>query len=469
MSKFNSIKVNKTVNLAGGQAYKESDKMKIISILLTSFMQDQYYRNEKQGLNELRNLIDCFDDKKFIAKASLYSRLQMGMRSVNHVIAGELANKVKNETWTKKYFENVVYRVDDITEILSYYLSVYKKPIPNSLKKGLAKAFNKFNEYQLAKYRSENKDLKLIDVVNLIHPKPNAKNKDALLKLVKDQLKSIDTWEVMLTQAGQNSKNDEEKKQAKKEVWKKLLFENQIGYFALLRNLRNISEQAPEYIDNAIELLLNKDAIKKSMVLPFRFLTAYDEISDTKILKALNKAVEISLNNVPKYNGKTLVVLDVSGSMSGQPAKIGSLFAGALTKTNDCDLLLFSDNAEYAKVNTDDTLMTIANSIRFASGGTNFHSIFQVSNKAYDRIFILSDMQGWIGGQTPVQTFNQYKLKYNCNPFIYSFDLQGYGSLQFPENKVFCVAGFSEKIFEIIPYFEKNKNALIDEIGKIEL
>jgi hypothetical protein len=78
-------------------------------------------------------------------------------------------------------------------------------------------------------------------------------------------------------------------------------------------------------------------------------------------------------------------------------------------------------------------------------------------------------MQGWIGGNSPVENFEIYKKKYNCNPFIYSFDLQGYGTLQFPESKVFCLTGFSEKIFDIMKLLEQDKNALINEIEKIEI
>jgi hypothetical protein len=43
--RFNTSKKNKsgdTVNLAGGEAFTESDKLELASILLTSTLQDQY-------------------------------------------------------------------------------------------------------------------------------------------------------------------------------------------------------------------------------------------------------------------------------------------------------------------------------------------------------------------------------------------------------------------------------------------
>ena len=78
-------------------------------------------------------------------------------------------------------------------------------------------------------------------------------------------------------------------------------------------------------------------------------------------------------------------------------------------------------------------------------------------------------MQGWIGDETPAKEYNEWKSRVGANPFIYSFDLQGYGSMQFPEKNVFCLAGFSDKVFDIMKLMETDKNALINEIKKIEL
>ena len=131
--------------------------------------------------------------------------------------------------------------------------------------------------------------------------------------------------------------------------------------------------------------------------------------------------------------------------------------------------MLFADNATYQSFNPLDSTLSIAKSIQFISGGTNFHSIFQEANKAYDRVVILSDMQGWIGYNAPVASFNEYKVRTGATPKIFSFDLQGYGTLQFPENNVYCLAGFSEKVFDLIKLLELDRNAIVNEIDKIEL
>jgi 60 kDa SS-A/Ro ribonucleoprotein len=129
--------------------------------------------------------------------------------------------------------------------------------------------------------------------------------------------------------------------------------------------------------------------------------------------------------------------------------------------------MTFSDNAQYRQLNIRNSTLSIANDLNFAAGGTNFHAIFQTINQRYDRIIILSDMQGWIGGYSPKASFDAYKAKYKANPFIYSFDLQGYGSLQFPENKVFALAGFSDKIFDLMALLETDPKAIVNEINKV--
>jgi 60 kDa SS-A/Ro ribonucleoprotein len=475
MSRFNVASPGtKTINLAGGQAFAQSAELELVSILLTSFAKDQFYKAANDTFETLKQVIErC--DKKFVAQAAVYARTRFGMRSISHVAASELAKHITGETWAKDFYSAIVYRPDDMMEILSYHTSRNGK-IPNSVKKGFAKAFDKFDRYALAKYRGEGKGFKLIDVVNLCHPKGNERNTDAIAALVKGDLRSFDTWETELTKAGQAATSHEEKAEFKKDVWIKLIRERKIGYFALLRNLRNIIEQAPEVLPEALTMLEDESLIKRSLVLPFRFTTAYEEIrklNDGRIVRdalmALNSALDISVSNVPKFDGDTLVVLDVSGSMMGKPAQIGALFAAVLIKSNNADFMTFSDNAAYVNVNPVDSTITIADQVRFSSGGTNFRDIFRKANKKYDRVIILSDMQGWIGHETPTKEYNEWRSATGADPFVYSFDLQGYGSMQFPERNVFCLAGFSDKVFDIMKLMETDKNALINEIKKIEL
>lgn len=471
MSKFNTTSQGiKTQNLAKGHAYKQTPELELLSILLTSFAGDDFYRTAGGTLDRLKELtLVC--DKKFVAQAAIYARTRFGMRSITHMIASELAPYASGQPWAHSFYKQIIYRPDDMMEILSYHYGRGQKP-SQAMKAGFALAFDHFDRYALAKYRGEGKGIKLVDVANLVHPRGNKNNAEALRDLVKGTLRSFDTWETELSKPGAD----------KARVWKDLLVSRKLGYFALLRNLRNIIEQAPDMEHEAISMLTDENLIRKSLVLPFRYIVALDELkklNDGRIVRnfmmALNRAVDISLGNVPVFLGDTLVVLDVSGSMheshvmkNKSPHIIGALFASVLIKASNADFMVFSDHARYMNVNPMDSTLTIAGSIRFAQGGTNFPAIFQQANKKYDRVIILSDMQGWIEQAALPQVFSNWKKATGSNPYLYSFDLKNYGTTQFPEQNVFCLAGFSEKVFDIMSMMEGGKS-MTDTVREIEL
>lgn len=474
MAHFNEKKSSGTTNFAGGKSYKESADMQLASLLLTSFGGDKYYQTSNQVFDTLEKLI-AESDKLFAAKAIVYARREFGMRTITHYAASILAKYATRKWWAKKFFNAVIRRPDDITEMLACHIN-RKQKVTNAMKKGFADAFGRFDAYQLAKYRGEGNTVKLVDAVNICHPKETERTDGALSLLVKGELKSSDTWESELSAAGSDV-------EAKKKVWSKLLAENKLGYFALLRNIRNIVNLGDAELKKmALDSLFNEKAIRKSLVLPFRFSSAYKELSsvDRDAMRAISKACELACSNVPKLPGRTLVALDVSGSMqSANVADTAALFAAVLAKSNDCDIITYADHAQYKIVNPDDSLMTIKDSLKFASGGTNFNAVFQVANKRYDRIILLSDMQAWEArgynyfqgfyDVRPSASYNAYKRKYNPDCKCYSIDLAGYGTLQLPEKDVYCLAGFSEKIFDLMGLLESDKNALVNRIKEISL
>lgn len=242
MARFNLFNRNrkqeKTINKAGGEAFTQTPQLELVSLLLTSFAGEQFYRRGADTFDRLKELIAACD-KEFAAKAAVYARTKFGMRSISHVAASELAKHISAQSWAKDFYNAIIHRPDDMTEILAYHMTSNGK-VPNAMKKGMAAAFNKFDTYRLAKYRGENKAVKLVDVVNLVHPKPTEKNAEALKDLVNGKLRVTETWEAALTKAGQSAENDKEKASLKREAWASLIRERKLGYFALLRNLRNI-------------------------------------------------------------------------------------------------------------------------------------------------------------------------------------------------------------------------------------
>jgi 60 kDa SS-A/Ro ribonucleoprotein len=494
MSRFNESArkpATKTVNLAGGEAFTQSAKLELASLMLTSFVKDQFYRSADDSLKRVNELLGNVDPY-FAAQAAIYTRNEFGMRSISHVVAGELAHRVKGEEWTKRFFDKVVRRPDDMAEILGYHAKLQGslKPVPNSMKKGFGSAFQRFDAYQLGKYKMEGKDISLVDIVNLVRPISN----EAITALMKGELKS-ETYQTGLTQAGQKAETVEEKEVLKKDVWKKFLDNPKVEYFALLRNLRNIEEQAPEYLDQALTILVDPRRIKGSKVMPFRFITAieqfqpaapvYGMFSSTKkfdkstgdantrkIVQALSKAMDVSVDNVPQLPGNTLVCIDQSGSMGGRVSQIAGLFAAALVKGLNADLVGFEFNAKYINYDPTLSISALAKKFAYSYGGTNFHSIFETITKegrVYDRIIILSDMQGWVGYNSPQADYVKYKREFGVKTKVYSFDLAGNGSLQFPEQDVYALAGFSEKAFDVMAMLDEDPQALVHRIERVEI
>lgn len=482
MARFNTpvSSISRTTNLAGGEAFHESPEFEFASILLTSMVADQAYRSADAGLARVIELLDAVSPL-FAAKAAVMARNEYGMRSISHVVAGEIAIRVRGEQWTRQFFRTVVRRPDDIMEILSYVMAKHgRRPLPNAMKDGLAQSFAKFGAYQLAKYRAADKALSLVDAVNLLHPRPTGENGEALKALVGDTLRSVDTWESRLSASGSAEADDQA--EVKAEAWADLINTRKIGYFALLRNLRNIMQQAPESLPNALAMLTDEALIRSSLVLPFRFATAANEIAQVPgartVMESLSKAVELALANVPRFDGRMLVVIDASGSMTtahvgrGKTvvADAAALFGAVLYKRNDADLMLFSNNAVLANVAPDSGVLGLQQGIRntMQGGGTNFRSIFETAQQPYERVVILSDMQGWVGHTAPTDTFEAYVARVGKRPSVYSFDLAGYGTLQFPQPQVYCLAGFSDRAFEIMSLLESDKSALVNRINAVE-
>jgi len=156
MSRFNTVLEKgrtKTTNYAGGDAYKQSSEMELLSVLLTSFVTDTFYRS---GTDTLKRVTDILGNvnPEFAAKAAIFARDKFGMRSITHGLAGELAKYLSGKEYAKDFYEKIVVRPDDMMEILAYYKQNCGDKIPNSMKKGFAKAFNKFDDYQLAKWKN---------------------------------------------------------------------------------------------------------------------------------------------------------------------------------------------------------------------------------------------------------------------------------------------------------------------------
>jgi hypothetical protein len=464
------------INLAGGEAYALPFREKIATAVLNCMLNNKYYESAAGGLESLQALVEegaKLGELKFVAQAALYARQVYGLRSVSHVIAGELGDQARGEPWKRPFYSAMVMRPDDILETLSYWNARHDGARhPNAMLRGFAEALVRFDAYALAKYKGDGKSVNLLDAVNLCHPR--APKEHPIHELITGKLKSADTWEKAIS----GSKGDEATKASE---WERLLSEKKLGYLACLRNLRNIAEQAPKALEMALALITDEQAVLKSRVFPFQFRTAYDigkgmgSPEGRKIQKAVARAADLALANVPKFEGKTLVVVDGSGSMQDGSIQQASPFAAALVKgLEDCDYMQFDTRAQYIALDTVGMgTFALAEKIEASAhgGGTDFNCIFEEARAVYRRVIILSDMQGWVNGGVQA-TFGRWAALTKKNtgklPALYSFDLTGHGTSQFPAEQVALLAGFSEKIFTLMGLLEANKNAMIDAIAAQE-
>lgn len=266
MARYNTKTQSSTVeveNHEGGTGVKLDPKLELISILSTG-LDNTFY--EKLGERELRfaNVLRQLakKDPTFVAKALIYARSVMGQRTVTHFGAVQLASFLSGNEIGKRFYGKrdrkkatggIIYRLDDMLEIIACYQALNPgKPISGAMKRGFKAALETADVYELAKYQGKGKAVSLVDVVNLVHPKPSKAMEATFKLLMEGKLKQHDTVEDKNTTAGQkvaakvksgeitNEEAQTELKEAKEDNYRELIESGKIGYLALLRNLKNI-------------------------------------------------------------------------------------------------------------------------------------------------------------------------------------------------------------------------------------
>lgn len=239
---------------------------------------------------------------EFVAQTAVEARIKHGLRHAPLWLTLDLikrGGKIAGDV-----IPAVISRADELSELLAMYFAAnppkdgkHRAPLSAQLKRGLAAAFVKFNEYELAKYDRENK-VRLRDVLFLIHAKPKDDAQAALWKrLVDNQLATPDTWEVALS-GGED----------KKEAFTRLLTEKKLGGLAFLRNLRNM-------VEAGVDLKLMKAAFDRPWkgILPHQFIAAAKHAPALE--REIDAAMLAALAEMPKLTGQTRLLVDVSGSM----------------------------------------------------------------------------------------------------------------------------------------------------------
>lgn len=279
---------------------------------------------------------------------------------------------------------DTIRRADEMAELVSIYWRGGKKPLSKQMKLGLAKAFGKFSEYQLAKYDREG-PVRLRDVLFMTHPKPKDDEQVALFKRVAErQLVTPDTWEVSLSGGAD-----------KRETFERLIREGKLGYLALLRNLRNMMDAGCDRQLVANAIIARKGA---ELVLPFRYVAAARACPQLEpyIDQALCEAVSTG----PRLSGQTAILVDVSGSMGEKLSAKSDLTrmdaAAALASVVNGDVRVFTFSYNVVEVPPRRGMAGIDAVIRSQPhGGTYLGQAVTAlnSNVNYDRLIVITDEQ----------------------------------------------------------------------------
>ena len=490
--------MNSVINHEGAKAYAMTPELELYTAVVTASLSDTFYEKQDTRVECIAQLIGKVSPE-FVARLAVYTRTEMHLRSIPLLLLVELAKVHNGDDLVARAVEKTVLRADEIMELLMCYQ--WRNPSDHPVKKlgklsrqiqnGLQRAFNRFDEYQFAKYNRNNLEVKLRDALFLVHPKAKDESQQALFdKIVKGELETPYTWETELSALGQQKfESDEQRQEAFREKWEELIRSGKLGYMALMRNLRNMLQADVSLLEmqKVASMLSNAERVEKSKQLPFRYLSAYREIEKidsthtAALMNALEAAVKCSAANIEGFDENTRVLLasDVSGSMwSPVSARstvrnydIGILLSMLLR--NRCKQVvagIFGDNWKVVNMPSDNILMAtrqlerLGNTVGFSTNGYKVIDWLIEQNMVMDKVMMFTDMQMW-DSTGRFKHFEDSWKKYKQmapNAKLYLFDLAGYGQLplRLAEPDVYLIAGWSDRVFDVLSAVDKGEDAL---------
>lgn len=508
--KFNKgIKAKKTmVNHEGATAYRLTPEMELYSAVATGMINDTMYETGSERLDRIISLLPRVSPV-FTARLAVYARTRMNLRSVPVVLTTELAKIHQGDALVSKTIQKVVQRPDEITELLAYYQTANQRTglkklnrVSKQVQKGLAGAFNKFDEYQFAKYDRAT-EVKLRDALFLVHPKAKDENQQVVFdKIVNQALETPYTWETELSTLGRQPFADKtEKEKAVTAKWEELIDSGKIGYMALLRNLRNILEAnvSGTHLQKVGDYLSNSAAVQNAKQLPFRFLAAYRELKSVRsgytgyLMDILDTAINHSIAHVEGFDAdiRVLIACDVSGSMQTPVSPkskvllydIG-LLLGMLLQSKSRNVLtgIFGDTWKIVPLPTRGVLANVDSfykregEVGYSTNGYLVVKDLVDQRHVVDKVMLFTDAQLWDSNTANQSVQNTLQYQWGLykriapDAKLYVFDLAGHGKapLQLTDGDVFLIAGWSDKIFAVLQALEKGEEALA-QINEIEI
>lgn len=523
MSKFNTTTAKNAVSSPvkteatpsgrtheGAPGYARDAKGELFLLAVSNMVGEAtFYEGADNRDNRFRTLVHqvAVEDGEWLSRFLPWLRSEANMRSAPLVAALEAVKArlaAGEQGLNRQLVNSVLQRADEPGEALAYWTSTYGRAIPKPVKRGIADAVQRmYNERNLLKYDTNAKGFRFGDVIDLIHPAPDAakvwqgdlfehaldrrhgrdkpipaalrmlierqalmampvEGRPAVLAAEPERLAAAGmTWESLAGWLqGPMGKG----------AWESII--PSMGYMALLRNLRNFDEAgvSDELADRIIAKLASPDEVAKSRQLPFRFYSAYLNAPSLRWGHALDKALTLATANVPAFKGRTLVLADTSASMSGSrisgkssvsPAQAAALFGVVLAaRGGDVDFYGFANGVFKHDVGKGASVLKELNRFVHRIGevghGTQIAESVSRTYKGHDRVIILSDMQTMSGYYAGDVTHAA-----PAHVPMYGFNLVGYEHAAMPTGtgNRHELGGFSDATFKLIPLLEAGRSA----------
>ncbi|GAA3457254.1 TROVE domain-containing protein [Dactylosporangium matsuzakiense] len=452
----------------GGAGYARDLKSELFLLAVTNMVGEQtFYEPAAERDERYSRLVRAaaVADPDWTGRFLAWLRTGANMRTAAVVgaaefVKGRLEAGAPSTGENRRVVADVLQRADEPGELLAYWMSRYGRAVPKPVKRGIADAVQRlYTERNLLKYDTASHAFRFGDVVDLTHPGPAAPWQgdlfayalgrrhgredlavpaslgviaanerlradaaaDPAVLLDAERLREAGmTWEDALSMSGGTVLD-------KAALWTALL--PSMGYMARLRNLRNF-DQAGVADDVAAQVaakLADPEQVARSRQLPMRFLSAYRAAPSLRWSWALDQALTASLANVPALPGRTLVLIDTSGSMHSGFSRDGTLmrwdaavvFGVALaTRCAGADVVSFSTGSTVFKLRKGESVLKAIERFRaeghFHGQGTNTATAVRKHFKSHDRVVILTDEQASFDGSvsdavprdTPIFTWN---------------------------------------------------------------
>jgi V8-like Glu-specific endopeptidase len=474
--------------------------------------EDTFYEKADDRDKRFRDLVHevAIEDVDWIARFIPWLRTAANMRSASIVVAVESVwarLQLDKAGENRRLIASACQRADEPGEVLAYWTSRYGRAVPKPVKRGLADAVQRlYNERSLAKYDSDAKGYRFADVIDLVHPSPaDAKPWQGALfshaldrrhhrdKPVPDVLPILKARAELLALPVEDRRSvllasDGPRRLAgagmtwetlagwlqgpmDAEAWSAII--PSMGIMALARNLRNFDEAgvSDETAETVMAKFRDAEQVANSRMFPYRWLSAYMAAPSLRWGSALETALAASTAAIPELPGRTLVLVDTSGSMTGQVSQrskvrhldIGALIGVAIARRGCAvDLVGFADgHFVHPLVKGGSVLKEIEKLVKRSGEvghGTRMVEAVRATYKRHDRVVIVSDMQTfpyYYNGQSIAADFVPESVP------VFGINTSGYSKAALPAGtrNRFEIGGFSDKVFTMFGLLARGKDA----------